>query len=114
MFLERKGVYLPMMDKYDLLLARLGPRPVLVLKGECRLHEKEIRVTGNDLLMEGTISCDTGIARPNRKDHDWSARFDRAKVSRRHENSLEVEIFSVKATRDQEEEKLLRTILVAV
>ena len=103
-----------MMNKIDKLIAQLGPRDTLTLRGECRLRKSEKRVTGKDLLREKSISCDDFIGRPRHPEHDWVARFEKARAVRRHdESSIEVEVFSVTATRDKEEEVLLRTILVS-
>lgn len=102
------------MTKIDKFITRLGARDVLTLRGECRLRKSELRVTGKDLLKEESISCDNSIGRPRRPEHDWVARFERARAVRRHDaTSLEVEVFAVTATRDKEEEVLLRTILVS-
>lgn len=103
------------MTKIDKLIAdTLGPRNDVVLRGECRILKTEKRLSGVQLLEEGEVSCDKGIARPSKKEHMWCARFDRARVTRRHETTIEVEIFSVEARRDIEEETLLRTVLVAL
>ena len=103
-----------MMTKIDQIIARLGPRDTLILKGECRLRKAERKVTGRDLLKEESISCDDSIGRPRRPEHDWVARFERARAVRRHDStSLEVEVFAVTAKRDEEKEVLLRTILVS-
>ena len=102
-----------MMNKIDKLVAQLGARDVITLRGECRLNTREKKITGKDLLAEGTISCDEYIGRPRHPEHDWVARFERARAVRRHDaTSLEVEVFAVTATRDEEKEELLRTILV--
>ena len=103
-----------MMTKIDKFVSELGARDVLTLRGECRLRKSEKRVTGKDLLKGDFISCDDFIGRPRRPEHDWVARFERARAVRRHdETSLEVEVVAVTATRDKEEEVLLRTILVS-
>lgn len=103
------------MTKIDKLIAdTLGPRDDITLRGECRILKAEKRLTGVQLLEEGEVSCDKGIARPSKKEHMWNARFDRARVVRRHKTTIEVEVFSVEAHNDVEEEKLLRTVLVAL
>ena len=103
-----------MMNKIDKLIAQLGPRDTLTLRGECRLRKTEMKVTGKDLLKGDFISCDDFIGRPRRPEHDWVARFEKARAVRRHDaTSLEVEVFAVTATRDEEKEVLLRTILVS-
>lgn len=102
-----------MMTKIDKLIAQLGPRDALILRGECRLRKSEKRVTGRDLLKEKSISCDDFIGRPRRPEHNWVARFEKARAVRRHDaTSIEVEVFSVTANRDEEKEVLLRTVLV--
>lgn len=103
------------MTKIDRLIAdTLGPRDDITLRGECRIFKTEKRLTGVQLLEKGVVSCDEGIARPSKKEHMWNARFERARVVRRHETTIEVEVFSVEARRDVEEETLLRTVLVAL
>lgn len=103
------------MTKIDRLIAdTLGPRDEITLRGECRILKAEKHLTGVQLLEEGEVSCDKGIARPSKKEHMWNARFERARVVRRHETTIEVEVFSVEARRDIEEETLLRTVLVAL
>lgn len=103
------------MTKIDKLIANaFGPREDITLRGECRLLKTEKCLTGVELLEKGEISCDKGIARPSKKEHMWNARFDRVRVVRRHETAIEVEVFSVEARRDVEEETLLRTVLVAL
>ena len=102
-----------MMNKIDKLIAQLGPRDTLTLRGECRLCKSELKVTGKDLIREKSISCDDFIGRPRRPEHDWVARFEKARAVRRHDaTSIEVEVFSVTANRDEEKEILLRTVLV--
>lgn len=103
-----------MMTKIDQIIAQLGPRDTLTLKGKCRLNTREKKITGKDLLAEGTISCDEYLGRPRHADQNWTARFERAKAVRRHDaTSIEVEVFAVTATRDTEQEELLRTVLIS-
>lgn len=91
----------------------LGPRPSLTLKGVALYQEEELHLTGKKLLsLGGEASSGSIIPLPYRS--DWTARYQKARVVRKHETFLEVDVFNVKMTAGKEREELEKTVHLSI
>ena len=91
----------------------LGPRDTLTLKGVSPYQEEELNLTGKKLLnLGGEASSGSVIPLPHRS--DWTARYQKARVVRKHETFLEVDVFNVRMTAGKEAEELEKTVHLSI
>lgn len=87
----------------------LGPRDILTLKGVSPYREEELNLTGKKLLNLGGEASSGSVIRS-----DWTVRYQKARVVRKHETFLEVDVFNVRMTDGKETEELEKTVHLSI